>query len=284
MEIYVQSAGISEEHDYCWQKVDTPGRVDEPDLVKYFKYLLQTESPSILIGYKKNHLILLITGMKADRKDYRGRTIRNSVAFISQDNPDEQRKIRDIAVHALREEKELSTVINSFIISGGKYGFNFDFQEQETGKNDYLLKKIPSIGRKDSKNYNEKNKQKLMIGKNSEENKIAIAFDLEHIELSELMEGSEALVVVTGIKAEDTLKKAGVWRGLSNLVAKAELSSYVKKSNINDESKNLQKQFFETETIVLYGLMFVIVISLFFFFYKLLPVDLNSQVNTVDKH
>ncbi|MHC5729887.1 MAG: hypothetical protein ACYTXY_38385, partial [Nostoc sp.] len=124
MEIYVQSAGVSEQQDYIWQKITETGqkRVDEPILVKNFKDLLQTEAPSIFIGRESNKLILLVTGMKAtQRKDYRNRTIRNSIALIAQDNQENEQKIRGIAVLAL--EGKLVNEIDSAIKEGGQWGF-----------------------------------------------------------------------------------------------------------------------------------------------------------------
>ncbi|NEO64445.1 MAG: hypothetical protein F6J98_30160, partial [Moorea sp. SIO4G2] len=83
MEIYVLSAGFYQEQGYCWQEItkDEQNPIDEPDLVKKYKLLLETQAYSIFIGRESGNgkLILLVTGMKASkRKDSRGRTIRNS--------------------------------------------------------------------------------------------------------------------------------------------------------------------------------------------------------------
>ena len=64
--------------------------------------------------------------MKASkRKDYRNRTIRNSIALIAPDNQDSEQKIRGIAVLALKEE--LENKIDSAIKEGGKWGFEVDY-------------------------------------------------------------------------------------------------------------------------------------------------------------
>jgi hypothetical protein len=86
MEIYIQSAGIFQEQDYSWQNISNRP-VDEPQLVKEFKHLLNTQFYSILLGRKKGELILIVTGMKASqRKDYRGRTLRNSIVFVAEED------------------------------------------------------------------------------------------------------------------------------------------------------------------------------------------------------
>ncbi|MBN3878084.1 hypothetical protein [Nostoc sp. JL23] len=220
MEIYVQSAGVSEQQDYIWQKITETGqkRVDEPILVKKFKDLLQTEAPSIFIGRESNKLILLVTGMKAtQRKDYRNRTIRNSIALIAQDNQENEQKIRGIAVLAL--EGKLNNKIDSAIKEGGEYGFEISYEKIENTIKEASLKTKNSAGTKP-----------VMSGKNSESNRKIIADELGESCLPEKTNASasEALVVVTGIKTEDAFKKAGVWRGLSNLVEKETLSPYEK--------------------------------------------------------
>lgn len=216
MEIYVQSAGVSQQQDYIWQCITETGqeRVDEPILVKNFKGLLETEAPSILIARANNQLILLVTGMKSSqRKDYRDRTIRNSIALIAQDISVNEQKIRGIAVLAL--EGNLENKIDSAIESGGKWGFEVDYKKIEKTIEESLQTKNSNTGT-----------NLLMIGKNTASNKETIADQLQENCLPKQTNDSEALVVVTGIKTEDTLKKAKVWRGLSDLVEKENLTKY----------------------------------------------------------
>ncbi len=213
MKIYVQSAGFSQEQDYSWQEITKNKQepIEEPDWVKKNKVLLQTETHSIFLGRESNKLILLVTGMKASkRQDYRGRTIRNSIALSARDNEENEQKIRGIAVLAL--EGKLENEIDSAINEGGEYGFAISYE-----KIDNLIKASLQTEKSNTATI------RLMIGKNSEKNREEIA---EQLKKDRLPQKPNTLVVVTGIKKENDLKTAGVWRGLSNLVEKERLSPY----------------------------------------------------------
>ncbi|MEO1377450.1 MAG: hypothetical protein AAFW70_24845, partial [Cyanobacteria bacterium J06635_10] len=109
MEIYILSAGVSQQQDYIWQEITETKQqvVNKPNLVSEFNNLLETQAHSIFIGRKSNKLILFVTGMEASkRKDYRNRTIRNSIAVIAEDNQENEQKIRGIAVLALNKKLE----------------------------------------------------------------------------------------------------------------------------------------------------------------------------------
>ena len=143
IEIYVQSSGFSETHDYCWQKIAkySQEQVNQPSLVKKVKVLLETQAYSIFIGRESSKLILLVTGMKASkRKDYRGRTIRNSIALIDEDNEENERKIRGLAVLAL--EEKLENEIDSAIKEGGEYGFVVSYEKINNLIQDSLQKEL----------------------------------------------------------------------------------------------------------------------------------------------
>ncbi|NEN97531.1 MAG: hypothetical protein F6K50_18975 [Moorea sp. SIO3I7] len=217
MKLYVQSAGLSQDQDYFWQEITKHEQkpIDEPDLVKKYKLLLETQAYSIFIGRESGNLILLVTGMKASkRKDYRGRTIRNSIALIAQDNEQNEQQIRGIAVLAL--EGKLQNDIDSAIKEGGEYGFEVSYEQIEHAIKASLQTK------------NSTGTKHLMIGKNSDDNRKIIADELKEYRLPQKSNASdsEALVVVTGIKKQDDIKKAGVWRGLSNLGDNEDLSPY----------------------------------------------------------
>ncbi len=217
MKIYVQSAGFSQERDYSWQEITKNKQepIEEPDWVKENKVLLQTEAYSIFLGRESSKLILLVTGMKASkRKDYRGRTIRNSIALIAQDNEENEQKIRGLAVLAL--EGKLENEIDSAIRKGGEYGFAVSYQT------------IDNLIKASLQTKNSTGTKPVMIGKNSEVNRKIIADELKEYRLPQKTSAyaSKVLVVVTGIKKEDDLKSAGVWRGLSNLVEKEKLGPY----------------------------------------------------------
>jgi hypothetical protein len=219
MEIYIQSAGIFQEQDYSWQNISNRP-VDEPQLVKEFKHLLNTQFYSILLGRKKGELILIVTGMKASqRKDYRGRTLRNSIVFVAEETSQNDKIIRGLAVAALRNDLEHH--IDNTIKPGGDYGFEVDREKIEVLIHQFDSN-IPSS--EDTKETFHK------IGKNSEDNIEQIANELTK---NSLPENIETLVVVTEAKNEDTLKNAKVWRGVSNLVRSETLTRYkIKKGGL----------------------------------------------------
>ncbi len=253
MEIYVYSAGVSQQHDYFWQKNtdNRPEPTNEPSQVTKFKYLLENESPSLLLVRDRNQLLLLVTGMKASqRKDYRGRTIRNSVAWISEDDQENEQQLRGIAILAL--QGQLDNSIDNAIKNGGEYGFEVSF-------NDFINIKVPTT-------QNSNPTKACMLAENSNSNRETLANLLLSERLPKEQHDTEALVVVTGIKAENTLKEAGVWRGLSTLVQNKVFLPYtppykkIPETVQRKEGKNIR-----IAIILLASIGLLALISLFFF-------------------
>jgi hypothetical protein len=202
MEIYVRSRGFSQENGYSWiQKI--------PEIIKENKVneLIQSEAFSLVIGRYESQLLLLITGLESTRKDFRDRTIRNSVAWVGEDCEENEQKIRAIAAAALRDDyrEKLRLEIDESVVFDEEYGFKL-------GKSISQLSTVQEIII-----YNPKtDKDNRKIGKNSLELREELAYELE---TKCLPTGDKfnntPLVVVTGIQSEDTLIQAGVWRGLS---------------------------------------------------------------------
>ncbi|NEO33115.1 MAG: hypothetical protein F6K36_22360 [Symploca sp. SIO3C6] len=204
MEIYVQSRGFSQEDGYCWLP-------EKPSILATSQVsdLIQSESPSLVLGRYSSKLLLLVTGLEASkRRDFRDRKIRNSVVWVSEDSEQEQRILRMIAVRALRDWDSLREDINVAVQFGSEQGFQVLFEEIKllTMKG----KDLPASGQ-----LNNDEELNYKISKNLAERKQELANLLEQYSLPK-REGS--LLVVTEIKAEETLVKAQVWRGLSNLV------------------------------------------------------------------
>jgi WD40 repeat protein len=269
VKIYILSAGISQQQDYIWQEITETGEkpVDEPIWVSKFKQLLDTQAHSIFIGRKSNEnkLILLVTGMKAsERKDYKNRTIRNSIALIAEDNQKNEQKIRGIAVLALKEE--LDREIDCAVKKGGELGFEVDYAG------------IKNIIDKASLHTDSTSAgtEHLMIGKNSPDNIEKIINELEKCRLPQNKD-SEILVVVTEIKAEDVLKQAEVWRGLSNLVEKEELTKYEPpNSNQNFLSNGEANAEFMQRLILIIGVIGITGLIIYIFSQFFFKVDANK--------
>lgn len=235
MQIYVNSRGESQDEDYCWLKITQdrqpseipfflakPIQTEAGDQVR-ISDLIQSEAPSVVLARKNGNLILLVTGLdSSERRDFVGRKIRNSVAWLG-GNSDEP-YLRGLAAKALREKDWLKDKVDKAVTFGGEYGFQVAFEEiseLSEGKvgNNFV----------DSQDKVGKNSQTLRkVGKNSQVLREKLALELEQYELPK---EDGPLVVVTGIQEESALKNAGVWRGLSSLVQSEQWIAYKKNSS-----------------------------------------------------
>lgn len=122
--------------------------------------------------------------------------------------------LRAIAVEALRDrddltkQVDLTRQVDQLIQLDGTQGFTFE-KPQFEGLSKSIL---DSFKPESSDNVPDKT---IKIAKNSQELKSLLA---EELQKSDLPSGYELLVVVTGIKSEDTLRKAHIWRSVSSLV------------------------------------------------------------------
>jgi nitric oxide reductase large subunit len=121
MKIYVQSRGFSQDYDYCWLP-------EVPPILRQYRIndLIQSESPSVVLGRYDNKLLLLVTGLEAsERTDFQGRKIRNSVAWVGEDSEANEHKLRAIAASSLRGL--LDTDLDKAVKFGGESGFEVFF-------------------------------------------------------------------------------------------------------------------------------------------------------------
>jgi hypothetical protein len=199
MKIYVQSRGFSQDYDYCWLP-------EVPPILRQYRIndIIQSESPSVVLGRYDDRLLLLVTGLEAsERVDFQGRKIRNSVAWIGEDNEANEQKLRAIAAYTLRGLLDID--IDKAVKFGGEFGFEVAFDTIARFKVDEVQQ------------FNAKLESK--IGRNTEYLRNDVAYELEERCLPQDNDFNNIpLVVVTGIKSVNALKQANVWRGLSNLV------------------------------------------------------------------
>lgn len=201
MDIYIQSAGTSPDFDYSWQP-------QVPPLLNRVSGLIQSESPSLVLAKFGDQFFLLITGLESPtKKDFAGRVIRHSIAWITDVNDDGERLTRAIASQYLQGELSIGD-IDRLIELGGRNGFFFDSSKFENLSNSALH----SLTLEDSDNVLA---DTIKIGKNSQDLRSSLALELQNYLLPY---DYELLVVVTGIKSEDSLTQARIWRSLSNLV------------------------------------------------------------------
>ena len=113
MDIYIQSAGTSPDFDYSWQP-------QVPPLLNRVSGLIQSESPSLVLAKFEDQFFLLITGLESPtKKDFAGRVIRHSIAWITEANDDGERITRAIASQYLQGEFSIGD-IDRLIELGGK--------------------------------------------------------------------------------------------------------------------------------------------------------------------
>lgn len=248
IDIYVQSRGFSEEFDYCWVP-KVPAIIQDNRVCN----TIQSESPSLVLGRYSKQLLLLVTGLESKRRhDFRGRIIRNSVAWVCDDNPENEQLLRGIAAHALRNL--LDDEVDKVIEFGNEDGFKF---------NSNFLNFI------NLKSTNSREPQyEPELYKNSEESKDNLAYELEERCLPNGNSFQNTLlVVVTGNKSAATLEDAGVWRGLSNLVKEKERKWKENNFQLQSQSKNINndKQWLKKSLIILLLFAGLFVIWLLFF-------------------
>lgn len=203
MKIYIQSRGFAQDNGYHWLPEMPSILTTESVLEK-----IQVEAPSVVLGRYQNKLLLLITGIESDRIDFRDRTIRNSVAWVTTDSQHNERQLRAIAIRALRDWNSLRHDINRAIEFDHRDGFHVLFEEIK-GLTMTSQSLPPSQNLDNDEELNDK------ISKNSKQRQEELA-DL--LEAYALPRRSGFLVIVTEIKAEEALIEAKVWRGLSRLV------------------------------------------------------------------
>jgi hypothetical protein len=201
MKVYLQSAGNSPDFDYAWQQ-------EVPSFLSRISGYIQSESPSVVLCRFDGQLFLLVTALEsATKKDFAGRVIRHSVAWICEDNDDNEMLLRAISVEAL--QGVFSSKVDKLVDLDRKTGFTFREEDFQTLGNSILLKGEIENSQLDDSEITRK------IAKNSQKLKEDLAYKLQHFSLPS---NYELLVVVTGIKSEDSLSQANIWRSLSSLV------------------------------------------------------------------
>lgn len=201
MAIFLQSRGYSPNYEYCWQ----------PEVLPYLSVissLIQSESPSVVLARFDKKLILLATGLDSpEKKDFRDRPIRHSIAWALDDNSDNEIQIRAITINAL--EGLLAHQVDKHIQFGGENGFEVSISGIEEMGRSFLNEIINTTFLPSEELRYQK------IGKNSQNLRKQLVSNLQQYNLPK---SSELIIIATGIKSEDSLEKAGAWRSLSNLV------------------------------------------------------------------
>lgn len=221
MEIYVQSSGYSPDFGYCWMR-ELP-----PYLSKVSSYI-QNDSPSLVLARFDGNLFLLVTDLSStDKKDFRDRPIRHSVAWVCDENDENEKTLRAIAYRVLKHRVDLTEEVDQLIQLDREKGFTFEESQFENLAKSILLSFKSNVP-----------DNTIKIAKKSQDLQNVLAEELQNSRLpsvKELPSNYELLIVVTGIKSEDTLKKAHIWRSLSSLVKSDSSDSWKTVSNEKED-------------------------------------------------
>ncbi len=209
MAIYVQSRSELQEKDYRWQKVRQNKFIFEvPPLLKIISVgeLIQSQKYSIVLARKDGQLVLLVTGLFSERTDFMNRPIRNSVAWVEEDSPENEQIIRSLAVLALRDKQTLENKVNEAVLNiGATSDYHFEVDREKINQLSELIQ-VQS---------NNKFKEDNYIGNSSAELQEEVGLELQS---NCLPNRDGVLVLVTTLKTESNLKKYKIWRALSGQV------------------------------------------------------------------
>lgn len=216
MQIFVQSRGISVDYGYNWVD-ENDVIVEKPNILNNFIDLLQ-ESSSLLIARENPKLLLVVTGIPSARRDYQNRIIFISVAWIVEDNPVKEAKIRNLASKILlskiflpdTDEIDPNQGIEACVYDEKensfqeKNGFTVDFKSLRS-----LLEE------QESSKLSDEDEKEVSYEKSNDTTIQKLAKDLKE---KSLPKENRPLVVVTGIQSKADFKKANVFRGLAKFV------------------------------------------------------------------
>lgn len=251
--VYVQSAGFAPDQDYTWLTYEEGiCKQEKPEYLKELIYIVQSEAFSVVLACHNKNLILLVTGLQAkNRKDFHGRTIRNSVAWVG--SYEEKEKFRELAAEIILDsisEKKIWDYIDCSVKDvGNVYGYDFDSERliELLDKEKVEIKKAIPAKYEEIRKRNFKNKQ---IAKNNPSRMEDLAYDLiycdDKIFDNMLSRDSSIIIAVTDKKSKDKFIEKKVWRGLSNLVD-------------NEEWLHINQK----KTNYIFIILFVIIIILF---------------------
>lgn len=221
-DIYVQSCGFGANQDYSWQKKDGDGQSPEiPPLLEdgidknkgkttKISDLYASQDPSLVILRDGDKLLLLVTALKAvERSKKYGRSLRNSIAFVTEN----ENLIRGTAARILKDWESFTEKVDEAVVFDKEKGFEVKWQVIDNYLNESEIKDIDS---KDPDLTIKVAKDSLINGV-SRQNGRAIAELAEELQNYRLPKLNDALVVVTGNVSEDLLA-TWVWRGISERV------------------------------------------------------------------
>ena len=203
MVIYVQSRGKPQQKDYQWLKVRKDNFVRKiPPILKIISVseLIDSKKYSLVLGRNDGELVLLVTGLSSERIDFMNRPIRNSIAWVDQYSPENEKIMRSLAVLALRDKQALEKIVNEAVVET-EVSSEYEFEVNRAQINQLS----ESIAVQSNDNPDKRNK----IGNNSPELQSEVASELES---NRLPDRDGILVLVTSrSELHQAEKKIPVW-------------------------------------------------------------------------
>ncbi|MEA5522781.1 hypothetical protein [Limnoraphis robusta] len=209
MTIYILSRGQKEDQDYSWFKIKTESLIREtPPIFKRVpvETVIDHQKPSMILARQNSEFVLLVTGLKAreERADFMGRSVRNSIAWVDYNSEEAEKKLRSLAILALKNELELE--IDRAINIGAEYGFQVNKNAIEQLASPENLESQPA-------------ETVCKLGKNCPKLRQELA---EELQKSSIPSRDGFLIIITTLKAKSALSLSGVWRGLSDRIENEE--------------------------------------------------------------
>ncbi|MFB2837575.1 hypothetical protein [Floridanema evergladense] len=160
-DIYVQSCGIAQEHDYHWRKIinneNQPReiplilkeaiRIEKGSTVRITdKY--NSQKPSVVLANHKGKLLLLLTALEAmQRTKIYGRQVRNSIALVTIHSPENEQALREIVNFAEQDWESVRRAIDEAVTTNSENGFEVN---RELIEQNLLINKLENSGNSSS--------------------------------------------------------------------------------------------------------------------------------------
>jgi hypothetical protein len=208
MELYIRTRGDNLDQGYRWVRVTEDGQQEslEPPITRLPEAndLIYGEDFSVLLVWSEQQLVLQVTGLPVTERSQRTRrNVQNILVCVAQ--PDEERILRGIAVSALRDDRPLATILDEHVVADLESPLGFrvlsDLPER--------LLCMRAQGMQEGIAGDER------IGTDIDQYRKMLVAELDTFTLPEKRAGT--LVAVTRHRSHDVLKRAKVWRGLSDM-------------------------------------------------------------------
>lgn len=233
MQFYVKSAGLSSSTDYKWYDC-SKGKLElcEPSFIENLrqeKELFDLESISLLLlRNEETQLCLLIQLPKTQRQDYQGRNIRNSFAWVS-NNEIDNLTLQGLAASFLQYANEFAEKMNGLVQNDSSLiniGFSVNFEQLK--ENVFKLAEEINLSCNDTstKVAHDNLERRIELGKQLQVNQIPNSVGL-------------LVIVAKYVNPDRIYQYNSVWRVLSELEESIEWATLEKNTEIKEIAEDV---------------------------------------------